>query len=139
MATELQKATAKEYFDAYPTEDVMHITSDGQCFLTKNFNDGVSHQRRIDPNQTIATVYRKEKPAYVNPAKQGNNGTSAEGDNAGNGEGEEAEFPNDTWKKDEIIAWLKIAGVETTGSETKAVLLEMVEQTKSKEGEGAGA
>lgn len=118
MITETHKATAKEYFEANPSEEVIHISTDGQVFFQKNYNDGVNHQRRLDAGEKLVSVYKKgldEKTEYP-------------------GSGSD-ELPTDKWTNKEIVEWLSLAGVETKGNETKAVLLEMVAKVEATETE----
>lgn len=51
---------AKQYFEAYPNEEVVFISSDNQVFLQKNQHDGYNHQRSIDPVATLLKVLRKQ-------------------------------------------------------------------------------
>jgi len=118
MATEQHKATAKEYFDSNPSENVVHISSDGQVFFQKNYNDAVTHQRRIDDKEALVTVYRHQKSS----------------DEAG-AETTEDKGPDESWKKDEIADWLKTAGVTITGKEKKEELLALVAKVQSEEEE----
>lgn len=110
MATEQQKETAKEYFASYPSENVVHISTDGQAFFQNHYNDAVNHQRRIDESQKLTSVYRKDlTPAQVQ-------------------EEDHSMVPDEKWTKEKIIEWLTANAVETTGKETKAALLEMVDK-----------
>lgn len=111
MATEKQREVAKEYFEAYPSEGVIHISSDGQAFFQNNYNDAFNHQRRIDETQKLTSVYRKD----LTPAQD-----EQEEDNS--------MVPDEKWTKEKIIEWLAANEVETTGKETKAILLEMVDK-----------
>lgn len=111
MATAQQKETAKQYFDSNPSEGVVHISTDGQVFFQKNFNDGVNHQRRIDESQKMTSIYRKD----LETPSQGK-------------ERDSLMLPTDKWTKEKIIEWLNAFEVETTGKETKAALLEMVDK-----------
>lgn len=117
--TDKHKETAKKYFQNNPVEDVLHISTDGQVFFQKNYNDAVNHQRRIAASEKLVTIYRKEK-------------TSAQDQPDDN----EDETPTEKWKVAEIIEWLNIAGVETTGKETKAILLEKVAEVMNAEDGG---
>jgi membrane protein involved in colicin uptake len=45
--SEQLKAKAKEYFEQYPKEEIIYITSDGQVFLSANRHDGQNHQRSL--------------------------------------------------------------------------------------------
>jgi glutamyl/glutaminyl-tRNA synthetase len=110
MATEKQKETAKQYFESSPSENALYISTDGQVFLQKNYDDGVNHQRRIDPGQKLTAVYRKDLEA---PKP----------------EEDYSMVPDEKWTKEKIIEWLTANAVETTGKETKAILLEMVDKT----------
>ena len=118
MATEQHKATAKEYFHSNPSENVVYISSDGQVFFQKNYNDALNHQRRIDENQKLVSVYRNEK------------GESAQGEDR-----EDHSMPDESWKKDEISDWLKTAGVTITGKEKKEELLALVAKVQAEEEE----
>lgn len=121
------KKLAEEYFNAYPKEDVLHISDDGQVFLQSNFNDGVNHQRRIEPKNKLATIYRKELIEKASDAESG-----------------KSETPDESWTNKDIKAWLDAAGAESKGNKTEmlakvqAVLAE--EETDVDEtGVGAGA
>jgi hypothetical protein len=54
------KKLAKQYFEAYPKEDTLFITTDNQVFLTSNRGDAVNHQRYLDVKQSVRTVTRLE-------------------------------------------------------------------------------
>lgn len=111
MATEKQIEIAKQYFESNPTEGVLYISTDGQVFFQKNYNDGFNHQRRIDESQKLTSIYRKETEAAQDEEEQ-----------------DQSMVPNNKWTKEKIIEWLNAFEIETTGKETKAVLLEMVEK-----------
>ena len=57
--TESQKELAKQYFEAYPTEDVLHIAFDGNVFLNSGKHDAQNHQKSIAPGEPLLTVTRK--------------------------------------------------------------------------------
>jgi hypothetical protein len=52
--------TLDQYFGAYPDEQIIHLSSDGQVFLQANYNDGVNHQRSLNPSIKLLSVSRKE-------------------------------------------------------------------------------
>lgn len=108
MATEKQLEVAKEYFGSNPSEGVVHISTDGQVFFQKNYNDGANHQRRLDPAQKMTSIYRKELEAEK--------------------EEDYSMVPDEKWTKEKISEWLTSNEVEHTGKETKAALLEMVDK-----------
>lgn len=111
----------QKYFEAYPTEHVIHITTDGQVFLQSNYNDAVNHQRQFtakDGSKKLETISRKNLEAMLKKAK----------------ETEDNKAPDDTWKNPDIAAWLKKNGVDAKVNESKAKLLEKVaEVLKPKE------
>lgn len=106
MSDEL-KATAEKYFEAYPNEDVLFITSDGQVFLNSNSNDARVHQGNIDKNQSVTTIYRKDLEEQSE-------------DETGD------EVPDETFTKEEIINWLGAREVEADMKESKKELLDKV-------------
>jgi hypothetical protein len=119
------KALAEKYFAAYPGENVLHISGDGQVFLHKNYNDGVNHQRRIDEKQSLISITRKmlvdkEEEEDVDLSK----------------------IPDDSWKVQDIKSWLATRGIAKQGNVKKADLLESVnevlvaEQNDNAGGEG---
>lgn len=126
---EKHRAIAQEYFKNNPTEEVVHITADGQVFFNSNHNDAVNHQRRIAPGEKLVTVRRHEKSLTPEPSPEENNGDA--GDKG---------TPDETWKKDEIAEWLAVAGVELSGKEKKDELLakvaEVIAEESGEEGEG---
>lgn len=155
--TDEQRATANEYFEAYPTEEKIHMTTDGQVFLDANHGDAVNHQRRIKEGENVITIFRKEKSVRIGKKPSADwteeqiiewmsvtfagkvlKGKSKEEllamcDQVEDGEGfeeedeeHEDETPDKKWTNSEIIDWLNERNVETTGSETKAILLQMV-------------
>jgi len=93
------KETAKAYFATSPSENVIHITSDGQVFFHRNYNDASNHQNRIKPGERLVTIYRKdivEKPvADVDLDEEEDDGLGDGGDmNDGEGlSGEEKDEP----------------------------------------------
>lgn len=115
MATEQQLAVAKEYFESNPGEGVVHISTDGQVFFQKNYNDAAGHQRRIDHAQKLVSIYRKELETID---VKSTSTSTLQADN----------FPTDKWKNKDIAEWLKSIYVETTGKETKAQLLELAKE-----------
>jgi hypothetical protein len=108
------------YFEAYPNEEVIHITSDGTVFLNKNMHDGKNHQLQLDASQKLVTVYRKQLEEVVKEEENK----------------EDALTPDETWKNADIVEWLnkelatiiqsEEEKIEVKGNETKAVLLEKV-------------
>lgn len=110
--TEELKAKAKQYFEAYPKEEVIHFTTDGQAFLNKNLNDAVNHQRQFTEKKAsdkLVSVYKKsldEKPAAA----------------------AHEETPDGSWTKEEIIIWIeeKDDDIKITGKEKKEDLLAIV-------------
>lgn len=68
--TNRQKEIAKQYFDAYPAETVLHVTSDGQVFLSANHADAVNHQTHLkfsDVTANFITLSRKEMEMPTEP------------------------------------------------------------------------
>lgn len=117
MSDEQLKALANDYFGAYPEEDVLYISSDGQVFLKKNQSDAVNHQARIDGKTPLKELYREKTPL---PAED-------DGD----------EVPDETYTKDEIVEWLTARGIQAEIKEKKNDLLEKVlEAIKADSGEG---
>ena len=111
--TDQLKALAEKYFEAYPAEQVLHFSSDGQVFLQKNHNDAKNHQRRIDEKTELTTVWRKELNAPMEiEAPQGDN-----------------EVPDETFTKEEIVEWLQAKGIEAEMKEKKEELLNKVVET----------
>lgn len=104
--SEKLKALADEYFAAYPEEQVLYISSDGQVFLKKNHSDAVNHQARI-AKTPLGEVYRnaKQVDGPQEPAK---------------------EVPDETFTKQEIVDWLTAQGVEAELKEKKDDLLNKV-------------
>ncbi len=61
--TEHQRKTAEQYFEAYPEESVLHITSDGQVFLNSGANDAKNHQATltaVDSESKLVTIHKKQ-------------------------------------------------------------------------------
>jgi hypothetical protein len=114
MTTEKHKATAKEYFEANPSENVVHITTDGQVFFQKNQSDAVNHQRRINEKESLVSIYRKS--LEENEAVGGEDTT-----------------PTEEQTKAEISAWLTGKAVVLTGKENKVELIAKVNELRSAE------
>jgi len=107
-----------QYFDAHPSADAIHVTTDGMVFLHSNHNDAVNHQRQFtdkDNSAKLLTVYRREmdKPDVKEEVK-----TPAD----------LSIVPDDKMKKEDIAAWLnsKQPDVKYTGKEKKEELLAAV-------------
>lgn len=109
------KAQAEKHFEAYPTEDVLHISGDGQVFLHKNYNDGVNHQRRLDEKQSLVTITRKMLEDKNDPEK--------------------ASLPDDNWKVADIKDWLTAKGAEPKGTKKADLLQEVLDVLASEEDE----
>jgi hypothetical protein len=110
------KALAEKYFAAYPGENVLHISGDGQVFLHKNFNDGVNHQRRIDEKKSLITISRKMLVDKEDETDLG-------------------DVPNDNWKVADIKGWLESKNVEPKSTKKADLLLEVQEVLLSLEAE----
>lgn len=121
MATEQQLAVAKEYFDSNPSEGVLHISTDGQVFFQKNYNDGAGHQRRIDPAQKMTTIFRKDVEPATSPTK------------------DKDELPTDKWTNAKIAEWLTANNAALTGKENKAQLMALVAELAAKASSDQGA
>lgn len=108
------KKLAEEYFKAYPKDDVLHISEDGQVFLQKNYNDAVNHQRRINPKSKLTTIYRNDliEKAPVAPGK--------------------SKTPDESWTNKDIKSWLDAAGAESKGNKTE--MLAKVQEVLAEEG-----
>ncbi|MGL6123952.1 MAG: hypothetical protein ACRC1W_13275 [Shewanella sp.] len=57
--TEQIVTTAKEYFEQYPKEEVIYMTTDGQIFLSANRHDAQNHQRAMKDGE-ITAVRRRD-------------------------------------------------------------------------------
>lgn len=111
MSEEL-KATAEKYFEAYPKEDVLHITSDGQVFLAANHNDAKNHQLRLDASVPLTTIWRKEIGLQAAASQE----EKESGD----------DIPDESFTKDAIINWLGDRNVAADMKESKKELLDKV-------------
>lgn len=105
---------AEKYFAAYPGEDVLHISGDGQVFLHKNYNDGVNHQRRLDEKQSLITITRKMLEDKEEQADL-------------------KSVPDESWKVQDIKNWLATRGISKEGNIKKADLLESVKEAVAAE------
>lgn len=108
------KEKAQQYFDAYPNEDVIHMTTDGQVFLNANHQDAAVHQRQFTEKNAEDVLLSISRKSLDEPEAN---------------DQDQIEVPDSTWKKDEIIEWLDGKGfLDFTGKETKEALLVLVEQ-----------
>jgi hypothetical protein len=103
MTTEQHKATAKEYFEANPSEKVVHITTDGQVFFQKNHSDAVNHQRRIAPSEKIVSVFKNKKADEDSEEEEGEDDDNNGGDDATT---TDDGTPSEEQTKAEIAVWL---------------------------------
>lgn len=121
MATEQQLATAKQYFESNPDEGVLHISTDGQVFFQKNYNDGATHQRRIDPAQKMTTIFRKDIQEIGVVSSSSTH----------------TDVPIDKMTKAQLTALLSEYSVKTTGKEKVDELRKMAfEAFAAADGEG---
>lgn len=108
MTPEELKETLASYFDSYPSENELLMTSDGQVFLRKNANDAHNHQLRIDDKKKVQTYHRdggkSEEDVDDNPKIT----------------------PDQSWTKEEIVGWLTAAGVDADTKEKKDDLMAKV-------------
>lgn len=121
MKPEELEATLKSYFESYPGENELLITSDGQVFLRKNANDAHNHQLRIDDKQQVKT-YHRDEPADEDVSS-----------------GDPTLTPDESWTKEKIVEWLTVAGVDADIKEKKDELLEKVKLVGEEEEDDAGA
>jgi hypothetical protein len=102
------KKQAKQYFEAYPEENTIFFSTDGQAFLQKNYSDAVNHQNHINPEGKLERITRNEK-TYTKEAPG-------------------AVIPDASWKKADIVAWISAQGVGVAVDESlkKEELLQVV-------------
>lgn len=110
------KTLAEEQFKAYPELQAIHISSDDQVFHQANYNDGVNHQRRLDEKVKLVTIFRKDLAEKASEA-------------------DENKTPDESWKKEEIAEWLKLAGKEVDPKASKLALLKLVSEVLKEEEE----
>lgn len=125
-----------QYFEAYPEEKILLITSDGQVFLLGNKSDAQNHQSALnrqsgDSSKDVLEIYRKQWENIASGEIMEEEGDDSNHDTDHEEEKHEDIFPDESCTKAVIAEFLQSKGVVLEGNETKAVLLEKVNELKN--------